>query len=347
MSYQDALERALSLTRNPGALEAYLQTVPSWRSDIERAIAVSRSVSRDLVAVQPRNAATQRSRQQLMSVVSRLASDQANVSPSRRSGLLAIFALHRFAIAGVAAAAMLLLVLAVNLPSLSGGGTPTAEALVIEGNLAEVSANAMTVSINNAPQTVKLSSDTVLQDSFGNTVATSKLSAGQDVVLQGSRSGDDFLATQVQLKDWLFGVVTALPGNGIHLSSDSGDYVIQVTADTQFEGPINVGDNIQVRLTRMSDGSLVALEVESENDDGEGDQQGDDGDHESSGLPPGSPVAAATPSSSSEQEGGSGGTSEQSQEDPAVKQQSTEDSSRGDSSQEDSGSSYSSEHEDH
>jgi Domain of unknown function (DUF5666) len=340
MNYQDALDRALSLGNNPGALEAYLRTVPAWRSEIERAIAVSRSVARQLESVTPDHAAARRSQQHLMSAVSRLATAEAATSRSWASGLISGFALHRFAVAGVVAAAMLLLVVVLNLPSISGGGTQTAEAVVIEGNLAEVSPNAMTVSVNNAPQTVKISSDTVLQDGFGNTVEASKLSAGQDVVLEGSRSGDDFLATQVQLRDLLFGVVTSLPGDGIHLSSASGDYVIQVTAETQFEGVIRVGDNIQVKLTRMSDGGLVAVEVENEGGDSEDEQQGGDGEHESSGSPPASPVPAVTQSGSSE-----GGT-QQSKEDDGSTQQSEGSASPSDSSHEGSGSSHESEHGD-
>jgi len=299
MNYQDALDRALSLSHDPDALEAYLQTVPSWRADLERATAVSRSVSRRLGTLTPADATAQRSQQRLMSVVSRLATAESGAALARRAGLLGLFAMHRLAVAGVVAAALLVLVFAANLPSLSGGGTQTAEALVIEGNVAEISTNGVTISTNSTSQLVKLDSNTVLKDGFGNTAETSKLSAGQDVVLEGNRSGDDFVASEVQLRDWLFGVVTALPGDGIHLSSDSGDYVLQVTSDTRFEGVVNVGAFIEVKVIRLSDGSLLAIEVETEDDGGENENQGGDGDQESSGPPLTSPVAAASPSSNS------------------------------------------------
>jgi Domain of unknown function (DUF5666) len=343
MNYQDALEKALALADEPQALNVFLSSVPAWRSELELAITVASSVAQRLERITPSDAAAQRSQQQLISVVARLATAEATTSRSPRSGLFGVFALHRFAVAGVAALAIAIVVLTLNLPSLAGAGTPTAEALVIEGNLAEVSPNAMTVSINNSPQTVKLSSDAVLQDGFGNTVEASKLSAGQDVVLEGSRSGNDFVASQVQLRDRLFGVVTALPGDSIHLSSASGDYAIRVTTDTQFEGVLRIGDHILVKLTRMSDGSLVAVEVETEDEgsDNGNDQQGGDGEHESSSPPPASSVPPAT------QSGSSDGGSQQSKEDDGKTQQIEDNSSSSGSSHESGVSSPESEHEDH
>jgi hypothetical protein len=279
MTYEDALDTALSLAHDPDALEAYLRSVPHWRDDLERAISVSGSVALEWRRIAPDAAAQQRAQQQLLSVVESLGS--AGRRSSLLTRLLQSFSGYRLAIAGITAAALIAFALAAGLPSLSGGGTQTAEA-VIEGSVAEIGAGAVTISTNNASQQVTLSSDTVLTDSFGNTVEASKLATGQDVVLKGSREGDEFVASEVELRDRLFGVVTALNGDGIQLSSSKGDFFIFVTAQTEFEGVAQVGSFVEIKLVRLSDGSLRALEVEVEDEDEEEDG-GEEDEHESTG----------------------------------------------------------------
>jgi hypothetical protein len=302
MSYQDALERALALANDPGALDTFLETVPAWRGDLERALAVSRSLSRELSAIAPQEAARQRSQQQLMATVSRLAAAQAEAPAA--PGIFSLLTLPRILIAGATAVALLALAVVVDVPSLGGGGTPTAEAVVIEGSVSAVSPDGVTISTSDSSRLVRLSGDTVLIDGFGNAVEASRLSAGQDVVLKGSRSGDDFVADHVELRDRLFGVVTEMPGDSLHLSSDRGDFVILITPQTEFEGVVAVGSFVEVKLMRTSDGALVALEVEVEDED-EDEQKGDDDDDGTSTAPAGPSVSPNTPSGSSSPTSGS------------------------------------------
>ena len=301
MSYQDALERALALANDPGALDTFLETVPAWRGDLERALAVSRSLSRELSAIAPQEAARQRSQQHLMAAVSRLAA--AHVEAPAAPGIFSLLTLPRILIAGATAVALLAFAVVVDVPSLGGGGTPTAEAVVIEGSVSAVSPDGVTISTSDSSRLVRLSGDTVLIDGFGNAVEASKLSAGQDVVLKGSRSGDDFVADHVELRDRLFGVVTEMPGDSLHLSSARGDFVILITPQTEFEGMVAVGSFVEVKLMRTSDGALVALEVEVEDEDDD-EHEGDD-DDDGTSTPAGPSVSPNAPSGSSSPTSGS------------------------------------------
>lgn len=280
MKYEDALDRALSMAYEPESLDAFLRTVPQWRDDLQRALTVSGSVALELRGIGPDAGARQRAQHRLMAQVERLG--EAGNS-SVLAGLLRAITGYRLGVAALTTAAFIVLAFAVGLPSLSGGGTQTAEA-VIEGSVAEVSLDAVTISTNDSSRVIRLSSDTVLTDGFGNSVQSSKLSAGQDVVLKGSNSGDDFVASEVELRDRLFGVVTGLPGDGIQLNSPKGDFFISVTAQTEFEGAVQVGSFVEIKLARLADGSLRALEVEVE-DEGDDDHQNEQerGGNESSG----------------------------------------------------------------
>jgi hypothetical protein len=301
MNYQDALDQALTLADDRRSLDAFLDSVPQWRTDLEGALAVSGSLSRQIRAVQPDQTSRLRTQQQLRSAVSRRAAAEAEPRASWLAETWRVLTFPRFIAAAAVAGALLVSALVVNLPGSNGGGTPTAEAVVIEGSVAEVGSTAMTVSTNEAAKVVTLTSDTVLLDGFGNTVNAADLSTGQDVVLKGSSSGEEFVASEVELRDRLFGVVTALPGDSIHLSSPKGDFVIQVTPETRFEGAVSVGAAVEIKLVRLSDGSLNAVQVEVE-DEHEEDQEGD-GDP--GGASSGS--GSTAPSVSSEEPGSSSG----------------------------------------
>jgi hypothetical protein len=287
MTYQDALDRALGLANHPAALEAFLDTVPAWRGDLEQAVGVSRYLGRELRAIAPGEPARLRSQQQLMATVSRMATVQAESPIASATKMSSLLTLPRILIAGATAGALLAFAVVVDVPSLGGGGTPTAEAEVIEGSVSAVGPDGVTINTSDASRVVRLSSNAVLTDSFGNTVEASKLSAGQDVVLKGSNSGNEFVANQVELRDRLFGVVTAMASDSIHLSSSKGNFTIFVTPETEFEGVVAVGSFVEVKLVRKSDGTLLALEIEVEDEDeGDDDHEGGDdrsGPSESSG----------------------------------------------------------------
>jgi Domain of unknown function (DUF5666) len=300
MNYQDALERAFELSGESAALEMFLGSVPSWRADLEEALAVSHSLSRELRAITADEGARLRSQQKLMSTISRLAAAEPDAHASWISRLSSLVTVPRIVVAGVTAAALLAFAVVVDFPSIDGGGTQTAEAVVIEGSVSEVGAGAVTINTSDSARVVMFNSDTVLTDGFGNTVASGRLSAGQDVVLTGSQSGKEFVASQVELRDRLFGVVTALPGDSIHLTSSKGDFVILITPETKFEGVVAVGSFAEIKLVHAPDGSLLALEIEVEREDedeGEGDD--DHGGQLASPSPASSPAPSASPESSS------------------------------------------------
>lgn len=313
--YQDALDQVLTLANDRRSLEAFLDSVPQWRDDLEGALAVSDSLSRQVRAVQPSQTSRLRTQQQLRSAVIRLAAVQAEPRESSFAAAWRVLSYPRFIAAAAVAGGLLVGALVVNLPGSSGGGTPTAEAVVIEGSVAEVGTSAMTISTSETAKVVTLTNETVLVDGFGNTVNAADLSAGQDVVLKGSPSGEEFVASEVELRDRLFGVVTALPGDSIYLSSSKGDFVIQVTPETRFEGVVSVGAAIEIKLVRLSDGSLSAVQIEVE-DEHEEDHEGEnDPGGASSGSGPTAPsVSSEDPSSTSgggsvqEDGGGTGGS---------------------------------------
>jgi hypothetical protein len=78
-----------------------------------------------------------------------------------------------------------------------------------------------------------------------------------------------------------------MASDSIHLSSSKGNFTIFVTPETEFEGVVAVGSFVEVKLVRKSDGTLLALEIEVEDEDeGDDDHEGGDdrsGPSESSG----------------------------------------------------------------
>jgi hypothetical protein len=147
---------------------------------------------------------------------------------------------------------------------------------------------------------VKFSSDTVLTDGFGNPLQESDLNAGQTVILKGSRSDTGVVASQVELKDRLFGTITALAGDSMSLRSGQGSHVIRITPDTEIESALRVGIAVEVKVLRLTDGTLRALEIESEDDEHEDDDdhsKGETGGSASPVPPSTSPSAGTTPSS--------------------------------------------------
>jgi hypothetical protein len=196
------------------------------------------------------------------------------------------------------AAAVVVLAVVAGLPALSdSGGAKTAEAVVIEGSVAEIGEGAVTVNTADSAELVKLSSDTVLTDGFGNTVQAAALSTGQTVVLKGNRSDDGVVASQVELKDRLFGTLSAMSGDGIRLRTPQAEHAIAVTPSTEIEGPLRVGAYLEVKVLRLSDGSLRALEIEAEDSDDSGGSGS--GSVDAPTAPVGSPAPANTPAAGS------------------------------------------------
>jgi hypothetical protein len=290
VNYEDAFETAIRLSRDSAALEAFLATRPAWRDQLMRDLRLAQSMGRELHNLTPGAAATLRRQRELLDVVAWHAERQPTSWGAR---LQAVLLRPRLVATTALAAAVVVLAVVAGLPALSdSGGAKTAEAVVIEGSVAEIGEGAVTVNTADSAELVKLSSDTVLTDGFGNTVQAAALSTGQTVVLKGNRSDDGVVASQVELKDRLFGTLSAMSGDGIRLRTPQAEHAIAVTPSTEIEGPLRVGAYLEVKVLRLSDGSLRALEIEAEDSD---DSGAPSGSVTSPTAPAGSPAPADTP----------------------------------------------------
>jgi len=265
VNYEDAFETAIRLSRDPAALDAFLATLPAWRDQLMRDLRLAQSMGRELQSLTPGAAATLRRQRELLDLV---AWHAERVPTPWTARLQALLVQPRLVATAAIATAVVVLAVVAGLPALSDGSSArTAEAVVIEGSVAEIGEGAVTVNTADSAELVRLSGDTVLTDGFGNTVQAAALSTGQTVVLKGSRSDDGVVASQVELKDRLFGTLLAVSGNGIRLRTPQAEHAIAVTPDTEIEGPLRIGAYVEVKVLGVSDGSLGAVEMEAEDRD--------------------------------------------------------------------------------
>jgi hypothetical protein len=340
VNYEEALETALMLSDDAKALEAFLAEVPSYRERLLAQVELSRALGRDLSAVRPGSAARSRREQELLTLIAKL-SNRQEPALAWRTRLAGLFTPRTIASGGLAAV-LIALALVITQPAIDGTGPLTAEAVVIEGSVAEIGAEGVTISTADSAQLVKLSADTLLTDGFGNSLQPSDLNAGQTVVLKGNRSESGLVASQVEVKDRIFGTVVALSTDSLRLRSAQGEYVIAITGATEFEGAVRAGSYVEVKVLRLPDGSLRALEVEAEDDD-EDESEGDDRRVE----PRMSPAAAtATPRPSSSSPGPDDRSAGEGDRDEPEVQDSDEDGSEDDEQEEEHEDEEDSEHED-
>lgn len=281
VNYDEALETAFNLSPNPAALEAFLASIPAWRGQIAREVRLAHTIGQELSTISPSAAGAIQRQQELIKLVARLGTGSERVSRSRLAGLLTALAWPRLLASATIATALVALAVVVGLPTLNGSGPAKAEAVVIEGRVAEIGAGGVTISTANSAELVQFSSDTVLTDGFGNALQPSALNTGQTVILTGSRSAAGVVVSQVELKDRLFGTVTALTSDSIRLRTGQNERVIAVTSDTEIEATVRVGAYVEVKVLRLADGGLRALEIETEAEESD---DGEDG-HDSSSTP--------------------------------------------------------------
>jgi hypothetical protein len=307
VDYEDAFETAFGLSRDAAALDAFLATVPSLRGRLDRDLALALAAGRDLRRLTPDPAATLRRQRELLDAVDR----QAEQRPVSWAVRLPVFRL-RPGLVVTAALVALIAVLAVvaGLPAVSdGGGTITAEAVVIEGSVAEIGEGAVTINTAGSAELVKLSSETVLTDGFGNTVQPTALNTGQTVVLKGSRSTDGVVASSVELKDRLFGTISAMSGDGIRLLVGQTEHYIAITPSTEIEDPLRIGAFVEVKVLRLADGSLRALEIEAEDEVDDSERSHGGGGNVATPAAPSANPTPNTPSPGDPKDGGDDGES--------------------------------------
>lgn len=326
MNYDEALETALDLSGDTAAVEAFLATVPAWRDQLNQAVRLAHQTGQELLAISPAPSAAARRQQELLQLVRQLdAAREPTFAPASR-GLLAAFARPPLLAGASLAAAALALAFILGLPALNGDGPARVEAVVIEGSVSEISNGAVTISTAGSAELIQLSSDTVLTDSFGNTLQASSLNAGQTVVLKGNRSDSGVVASAVEVKDRLFGTVIAMTGDVLRLRAGQTEHAIAITGDTEIEGPIRVGSYVEVKVLRLSDGTLRALEIEAEDDDSDG------GDDDRKSSPGAIPTAVASTPGGTPTAGGTGGGDDDGDEDedgPEVEDEHEDEDSKG------------------
>jgi hypothetical protein len=322
VNYDEALETALDLSGDTAAVEAFLATVPAWRDQLNRDVRLAHLAGQELLAISPAPSAAARRQQELVQLVRQLdVAREPTFAPASRGPLAAFVRPPLLAGASLAAAALALAFI-LGLPALSGDGPARVEAVVIEGSVSEISNGAVTISTAGSAEMIQLSSDTVLTDSFGNTLQASSLNAGQTVVLKGSRSESGVVASAVEVKDRLFGTVIAMTGDVLRLRAGQTEHAIAITSDTEIEGPIRVGSYVEVKVLRLSDGTLRALEIEAEDDDSDG------GDDDRKASPGAIPTAVASTPGSTPTAGGAGGGDED-EDGPEVEDEHEDEDSKG------------------
>ncbi|MGE0059106.1 MAG: DUF5666 domain-containing protein [Dehalococcoidia bacterium] len=286
MTYDDALERALSLRSDAPALDAFLRGQPEWRPQLEVDLALAARSRAAINAAEPGAEASTRAEQQLLRLVGVLEARQAESQrlvearrPGRgwwpRLGLMA---------AGVAA----LVLLAVILTQPGGGGIApsTAEAVVIEGSVSQVTGTELTIVTPEGPRTFTLNG-TILQDGFGNTIDLSELQPGQIVILTARPSDGTLVPQRLEVKDRIFGSLIAVSADRIVVQTSASQYAVRLAAETEVEGRLVPGVYVEVDVDRLDDGSFVAdkVEVEDHDDDdgntGPGSSDDDDDDNNS------------------------------------------------------------------
>lgn len=280
MNYQDALERAIALRANRRDLEAFLGTVPDWRAQIEADIGLAAQFRDTVAARHPSDAAVAHAEQQLLRLVSVLeARDSTRASIPPAPSLLARLWRARLVVGTATAAIVIAASVLFSGPGGNGGGLApgAAEAVLIEGNVAQVAGQTVTLETPSGPRTFTLNG-TTLQDGFGNTIDLSALKPGQPVVLFAEDAGGGNLSPQrLEVKDRLFGRITALSGSSLTLQTSSAQYTIALTAQTDVRDRVGVGSTVEVRVLRQGDGTLRADRIDAEDGDDDDDQRDNSG----------------------------------------------------------------------
>ena len=294
MTYDDALEHALSLTGDPLVLEDFLREVEQWRPQLEAAVRLSRSIALETASIVPGPGSTARVEQRMLEAISRHSARRSQSWNTRLLGSVALLPRPRL-IAAAALAGLALTLITFFLPGVSDKGTQPAQALVIEGAVAEVGVSTVTVNTDGVASSVLLEANTQVTDALGNTLDNSALSPGQNVVVTGRKVGDDFVVDSVAIKGRLFGTVNAVSPNNLSLTNKGNIYNVELTPETRYEGRILPGAFVEIDVVQLANGRLVANKVEVEDEEeNEDSEEGDKGGASSAPALSPSPSSGAT-----------------------------------------------------
>jgi hypothetical protein len=154
--------------------------------------------------------------------------------------------------------------------------------VLIEGSIAEVGANMITIDTAAGSQAFTLPEGARLEDGFGNAIDLANLQPGQVVILTIRESDGALVPQHLEVKDRLFGTVLAIDGDTVRLDAGGIEYLIRLAPATEIEGNLQPGAFVEVEIDEADDGSLWAEEIEVEEDGhGEDDNSGPGGgDHD-------------------------------------------------------------------
>ena len=274
MTYQETLQTALELQLSGSDLEDFLSQVPGWRLELEADLQLAALLRNQISKVQPSSEASKRASGLLRTTIE----ERSQIEPSHRSWIF-FLPIRRTPVrlalsAGITAALLLLFGLIFALPGGNPLTTTTAEAVMIEGTVSEISPVGLLLTSGNTQETVLIQDGAVLQDSFGNIVSVRRLKPGQTVVLTGNHSNGEFLASQVEFKDKLFGTILTLDADRIELVGGERRFTVLLSPDTRIEGALAIGVFVEIEVLQLSDGTLLAEEVEVEEDGADDDDKG-------------------------------------------------------------------------
>jgi hypothetical protein len=277
VSYEDILDTALDLGPDRAALAAFLRTLPpDQRSQVEADLQLRARVEREFQAVEPAPRARVLAERQLLAVVA----ERAAARKAGRRGLPLLGAWPRLRLVAALTATAAALVLAVAVSGRLDFNSSTAEAVVVEGTLAEIGPGVLTLNTTRASETVRLEGDWQIEDGFGNQIDVSSLRPGQVIVLTARRSDNVLIAENLTVKGKLFGLITSVGSDRITVQSGDTTYLVLISGDTEIEGRLVEGAFVEIEVDTRPDGSLWAEEIEIEDDD---EDEGGDDDHENEG----------------------------------------------------------------
>jgi hypothetical protein len=143
---------------------------------------------------------------------------------------------------------------------------------MIEGTVEEVGQGRFFIRTTTAREAIMLDQGAVLTDDFGNLLKPDDLRPGQVVILTGKHSDGNFVAAQLEVKDKLFGTVVELDPDHLRLRNGAREYWIALDPAIEVEGRVGIGSWVEVEVRRLSDGSLLAREIEVEEEEEDEDE---------------------------------------------------------------------------
>jgi hypothetical protein len=169
-------------------------------------------------------------------------------------------------------AALMLLVTAGALNVLDNGagplGSPSAEAVVIEGTVESAGAGTITLITASGSQVISLDGSTQVVDSLGNLIRLDSLLQGERISVKGRRDEQTGLVIEeVKAVDEVHGTVVSLTATALRVTTSRGDFELVVTPQTEFDGTVGPGVFVEVDIEPGAGGTLIAEKVEVEDDE--------------------------------------------------------------------------------